>query len=613
MRKEIYQFSKEDAKRFADEQHIKVRVHGDELQFLRCPYCRGGGEYGFDRDTFAINLETGQFNCLRAGCGAKGNMLTLAKDFNFSLGRDVDEYYRPRRRFRDLRRFPRPDGSKPEAVQYMKARGISEKIVLEYGITSHRDNSRQLCIPFFDEDGVMQLMKYRNMDFKKGDAGNKEWSMSNCKPILFGMDHCDSEKSDTLVMTEGQIDSLSVTEAGIPNAVSVPNGAKGFTWIPYCWNFMSRFNRLIVFGDHEKGHITLLEEMKSRFHGIVCHVRPEDYQGCKDANEILLKYGPDAIRKAIDNAVPAGNDQIIKLSDVEPQDLEKMQAIITGIEELDEITGGLYLGSLDILTGERGNGKSTFASQIISRAIEQDFTTFIYSGELMDWMVQDWIDRQIAGPESVISRKDKNNHLIHLIQKDNVERIHAWYDDRCYIYDMDRALREEQDPEPVISILEKAIRMYGCNVFMVDNLMTAMDDDLRTDIYRQQSNFVKRLAVMAKKYNVLIILIAHPRKRQVAETGNDDVLGSSNITNLADVVMWYDRLKEDKNDPAPADRILQVTKNRLNGRTTKRIDLWFNQASKRISDTPGEFDWNLGWDKPVAGFEDVENIDEIPF
>ncbi|MFR7901549.1 MAG: toprim domain-containing protein [Ruminococcus sp.] len=73
----------------------------------------------------------------------------------------------------------------------------------------------------------------------------------------------------TLVLTEGQIDSLSVAESGIENAVSVPNGKNGFTWVPYCWDWLQNFDTLIVFGDRENGRITLLDDMQRRFRGVV--------------------------------------------------------------------------------------------------------------------------------------------------------------------------------------------------------------------------------------------------------------------------------------------------------------------------------------------------------
>ena len=79
---------------------------------------------------------------------------------------------------------------------------------------------------------------------------------------------------------------------------------------------------------------------------------------------------------------------------------------------------------------------------------------------------------------------------------------------------------------------------------MVDNLMTAISDDISSDLYRQQTQFVRQLAIMAKRMNVIIILIAHPRKTIGFEFGNNDVAGSSNITNLADVVIRYAKPKQ---------------------------------------------------------------------
>ena len=90
---------------------------------------------------------------------------------------------------------------------------------------------------------------------------------------------------------------MSCHEASIRNAFSVPGGAKGFTWYPPSYDFVSQFSEMIIFGDYENGAITLLDEMKQRFGGVIKHVRPEDYLDCKDANEILLKYGREQILK----------------------------------------------------------------------------------------------------------------------------------------------------------------------------------------------------------------------------------------------------------------------------------------------------------------------------
>ncbi len=287
----MYEFKERDAFDFARHIHAQAREHNGELCFRLCPYCNPK-PLRDNLSTFSINLKTGQFKCLRASCGASGNMLTLSKDFDFSLGGEIDEYYRPRRQFRKMKTPMKPIEPKPEAVRYLNRRGISEKVIKRYQITVQTEHPNILVFPFLDAVGQMQFVKYRKTDFNREKDKNKEWCEANCKPILFGMAQCNN-KFDKLVITEGQIDSLSVAEAGIENAVSVPTGAKGFTWIPYCWDWINRFEEVIVFGDHEAGRITLLDELSSRLKCTVKHVLEADYRGCKDANEILQKYGAD--------------------------------------------------------------------------------------------------------------------------------------------------------------------------------------------------------------------------------------------------------------------------------------------------------------------------------
>lgn len=605
----IYEFQPEDAERFAREIGITARRQGDELKFKICPYCKSRK----DKGTFAINLKTGAFNCKRASCGAKGNMLTLAKDFDFSLGRDVDAYLSGGKRFKNMKKYPRPK-TKPKAVEYMEGRGISKEVTEAYALTTQRDHDNVLVFPFFDDDGNMQFAKYRNIEFVKGETkGSKEWCEANCKPILFGMDKCDPEVNDgTLVMTEGQIDSLSCAEAGIKNAVSVPTGAQGFTWVPYCWDFLSKFKTLIVFGDHENGHITLLAEMQTRFHGTVKHVREEDYLDCKDANEILRKHGKQAIIDAVARAVPVTDERFKKLSEVQRKDLTQVPMMSSGLSGLDAVIGGFYFGQLIILTGERGKGKSTLGSQFIAEAINQNHVSMCYSGEMPDWLFQDWFDRQCAGQSHINNRRRNDGYVSYVVDAESAVKIHAWYDAKCYLYD-DTVLAGKEEQEALPDVVRKAIVQYGCKVILLDNLMTAMQDDMARDFYRQQSEFVRELATIARQYEVIIFLVAHPRKSNGYTFRNDDVSGSGNITNLAHMVLNY---TDPLNDDDPGDQILQVTKNRLTGRTNmKGIPLWFQESSKRISEVENDFSWRFGWESAVDamdGFTDTDG-DGIPF
>ena len=603
-----YEFNREDAFRFVQEMGAKGRQQGDELQLYDCPYCHGASRG--DKWKFAINLKTGAFNCKRGKCGAKGNMITLHKDFGFSLGAEADAYLDSSwKRYRNIHPKTKPEVREP-AVEYMASRGISRAVAERYHITCRKDRPEILVFPFYDENGIMQFVKYRNAEYAKEKGGSKEWCEANCKPILFGMDQCDPEKSKTLVMTEGQIDSLSCAEAGIENAVSVPTGKNGFTWVPYCWDFLQQFDTLIIFGDCENGEITLLTDMAARFHGKTMHVRIEDYKGCKDANDILCAHGTAAIREAIANAEPVLAANIERLSDVTPKTFDQLEKFGTGFKALDQILGGFCLGQLILLTGERGNGKSTLASQFGIRAIKAGYAVFFYSGELLDWYFRGWFDRQVAGPDYINARSHPSGFTDYLVNQEIMPNMANWYRDRAYLY---TSADVPDENEGLLAVAEKAVVQYGCKVLMVDNLMTALDDDIASDLYRQQSEFVRNLASMAKRLNVLIFLIAHPRKRVPGDFGNDDIAGSGNITNLADVVLRYDKPAEEaKRDPDTKQRDLTVLKNRLTGRTNRKgIPLFFDEPSKRIAESEDEkaFRWEVGWEDSFYSISE----EEVPF
>ena len=616
----IYEFKEEDAYRFARQQNIEVKCSGDEMFFKTCPYCKPLPTRGNVR-SFSINLKTGQFKCLRASCGVSGNMITLSRDFDFSLGNEVDEYYRPQKQYRRIKTPENPIVSRDPAVKYLVSRGISSETVNKYEVTTKKDNNNILIFPFYDENKRIQFIKYRKTDFDKKTDSSKEWCERNCKPILFGMKQC-NEKYDRLVITEGQIDSLSVASSGIENAVSVPTGANGFTWVPYCFNWVSKFQEIVVFGDFEKGHMTLLDDIRKRFPNKVRHVREEDYKGCKDANEILQKYGRDAVKSAVENAVLVPIKRVIPLSDVENVDIYKLPKLKTGIKELDmTLCGGIPFGIVCIIAGKRGDGKSTFSSQIMANAIEQGYTTFAYSGELPNYMYKAWFDFQIAGRNHIVENRTDFGTVDRFITKKNQELINAWYRNKAYIYDS--RIIEGDEKEDLLKSVEKAIMQYDVKVILIDNLMTAMyiDDVKGTDKYDRQGQFVRRLTEIALRYNVLILLVAHRRKNSFSTDANDEISGSGDITNLAGVTLSYDRgSKEDieKGLMGKESRKLIVAKNRLFGKLNlEGIVLEYDEKSKRIYDprekNSGGLHQQFGWDKSSDDWSYGMNLEDTPF
>ena len=539
-------------------------------------------------------------------------MHVLARDFTwFDLRRGGNTYNQLKKQYRTFKKM-HPIESKPDAIKILEARGISADITKKYEITTQTEHKNILAMPFRDENGDVPFIKYRKADYNPKIDKNKEWCQAGGKPILFGMHQCNLNNK-TLVLTEGQIDSLSVAEARIENAVSVPTGANGFTWIPHCWKWLQNFETLIVFGDFENGKMTLLDEMKKRFPGVVKAIRQQDYKGCKDANELLQKYGKEAVKQAVNNAERVAIDRVKEIADIEAVDLFSLPKISTGITGIDKVlSGGIYLGQTVILTGKRGDGKSTLGSQILANALDNGKSVFAYSGELPDYFFKRWLDFQIAGQQNVIDRAGEAGSVNYFIPDSKVHKISEWYRGRAYLFDNQST--EDNELEYLLSTIEKAIQQYGIQLVLLDNLMTALDIGLDIDLYRAQSKFVDKLVKISKNYNVAVILVVHPRKNSLGADDNDVVSGSSDITNKVDVVMTY---KRDKTLPDD-ERLLTISKNRLTGKLAigaKAIKLYFNEASKRISDDQDNFRKPYGWEADSNGFMPVTDMEqmEIPF
>ena len=582
-----YEFNKNDVYRFADLIGTKTKQMGNELSFMTCPYCKGQGRD--NQYKFSINLISGAFKCLRSSCEAKGNMITLAKDFDFKLSGWNDA---PVKKYMHFKKPEKPIVPKAPAVKYLESRGISEDVAKRYEITTQNGKDNILVFPFFDDKGEMPFIKYRKTDFDKAKDSNKEWTQKGGKPILFGMKQCNLENK-TLIITEGQMDSLSVVESGLENGVSVPTGAKGFTWIPHCWEWMHNFDTLIVFGDHEKDHITLVDELKSRINFLrIKVVREEDYKDCKDANDILRKHGKEQVRACVENAKDIPIQNVIALADVKdinPFEIEKMK---TGFKDLDELLyGGLPFGGITLITGKSGEGKSTVISQMLLYAIQEGHKVFAYSGELPNGIFKAWLTYQAAGANHVFKYRTQWGNEGYNVSDSNKQQIYEWFRDNIFVYSDENI--EGDEKADLIKISEDMIVRCGVDVILIDNLMTGLDlvTIKESDKYERQSLFVKALGRLCLKYNVLIMLVAHMRKNNFSANGNDEVSGSGDITNLCSITLMYERDRDN-----PDNRKLKCWKNRMFGRTNPEgWNMYYDERSKRVYGDRDNVNYEFGW------------------
>lgn len=609
-----YEYKVDDVLGFASAMGYDTRHKGNELEFKYCPYCGGNKK---DQYTFSINLETGAYCCLRASCGKQGHFVELARDFNYPL---LDT--QPKR----YRRLPQREIKVREpAVEYLKTRGISEATAKKYKITTQNGKDNILVFPFYDENGIMVAAKYRKTDFKKGVDKCKEWFEHDTKPILFGMRQC--EDFTQLVITEGQLDSLACADSGVKNAVSVPNGARGFTWVEHCYNWVMQFEEIIVFGDCENNHITLVDDITKKFpKKKIKVVRMVDYLGEKDANDILRKYGKAAVLKAIENAELRPVSSVKSVADAKSINLSELPKIRTGIYELDKAIGGIYYGQVALLTGKRGEGKSTLGSMIYKAALEQDVSCFAYSGELPDYHFRSWLDLQIAGRENVIEKHNEYDEPYYVIADNAVKVLDEYYNGRAYIYDNDAlytASDEDKEQVMLLKTIERVARQYDVKFVLLDNLMTAIDVSDSDELFNSQREFVKKVKSLARELNIAILLIAHPKKESKGtELNNDSVSGTSDITNLVDVVITYS-----KNDDTATNDLFQsvigVTKNRLTGKILtgkKRILVKYSSCTKRIACMKDDIDHvskcfmkktSATEFTDLSGFVDLPSDDEV--
>jgi twinkle protein len=341
--------------------------------------------------------------------------------------------------------------------------------------------------------------------------------------------------------------------------------------------------------------------MKVKFPKITRVVRIEDYQGYKDANDLLRAAGKEAVIRAVEQSEYVTSTRLKEMAEVEAVNIEKQPCISTGIREVDKLlTGGFRYGGVVILTGKRGDGKSTMASQFIADALGQGHNCMIYSGEMPNVFVKNWLDRQLIG-KAVLTNSE-------------IDRCNAWYRGRLFVYDDSDLTEDDDEAEALVEIMEEAILQKNCELLLIDNLMTAMEESAPTNevLYRKQSEFVGKMAKMARRLNVIILLIAHPRKTFGNYVSNDDVSGSADITNKASVVMTYSRVIIDKEEPDPTERRLEVIKNRLTGKLGD-VHVYYSDESKRIVGPDRKF--NRCYIQPTFGLNVEINDEEmeIPF
>jgi hypothetical protein len=178
----------------------------------------------------------------------------------------------------------------------------------------------------------------------------------------------------------------------------------------------------------------------------------------------------------------------------------------------------------------------------------------------------------------------------------------------AYIRKLEQLSKSKKEPAEELSDAEQKELINATIVYGVRyNLMTCRyGTDSDNNFYRMQSNLVGQLVEFAKRYDIHVHLVAHPRKSN-GGLDNDDVAGSGDITNRADNVFSLERLSESDKKSHNCDTMLKILKNRVEGASGK-IGLNYDPISRRLY-MPSKGNTRVyGWEKP-ADEQDFYEID----
>jgi len=319
----------------------------------------------------------------------------------------------------------------------------------------------------------------------------------------------------------------------------------------------------------------------------------------KDINDCLQVGGKTFVMDLISSAKDVPVKSVVDYSEIEELDISQMDGVKTGIKPLDDELIKLFYGTLTILSGRPGSGKTSLIDQTIAETIDNGSPVFLYSKELPERLSANWFNTIIAGRRNMVEKQSNNGKKYYVVPYEIQKKMQSFYNKKLFIYKDD----ESNDFEAVLKSAEECVRKFGCKLIVLDNLMMIDLKCNESDKNTAQTNLINLLIKFAVKFNVAVVLIAHPRKTQDSNSDIEmyDIAGSSNIINLAMRSIGLRRVsKKEKEDVKCKwknfDVVLTVMKDRMFGKSDIQIGLWYDLVSRRFYTDYLEYDKQFAWD-----------------
>ena len=415
------------------------------------------------------------------------------------------------------------------AVKYFESRKIRQDVLNSMKIYSDKEYMPQfekdievICFPYFVNNELVNI-KYR--------GANKSFKMySGAKLVFYNFDAL--LNNDEIIITEGEIDALTWIACNRKNVISVPNGASNNTdYLDETIELLSKKEKVYISTDIDSKGIDLRDELVKRIGFDKCYII--DYKGCKDVNEYLMKYDFVDVLKLLDEAKLKPIEGIIKVENIY-NDIHDyyLQGDKSGLK-INVLCIDDYItwetSRLAVCTGIPSSGKSEFIDYILVKLN----------------LIHGWKSVYFT-PENYPLKYHYEKIYEKLIgKKFNISHSNEVEFDMAYEYINDNFFyilpEESTDINFILNRTKFLIKSKGIKCLVIDPY-NKLDHQWKAG--QSETNYIScfldKLTHFCKLYDILIILIAHPRKIDKNKDGEFlvptlyDIAGSANFYNKTD-------------------------------------------------------------------------------
>ncbi len=410
-----------------------------------------------------------------------------------------------------------------DSINFLQSRGIGRSTSEYLKLTSAMTYFPQLQN---ESDGILFPYHRKNKIYgHKIRCSSEKFHVCDHKlNTFFNINNVDLDDCDQIIITEGEMDTVSLVEAMIPNPVSVPNGAafserEDGTVFEYLWNakdLIDTAQKIIIFSDDDEKGSLLADELARRIGRFKCW-RPCMPESCKDANDILMKFGKEKLQEIVKSVEPWPVSGLYEASCfidkmMELYDNDKIHRVSTGFKKLDELYS-VSPGILTVVTGVPSAGKSTMIDQImVNLAVREDWRFAVCSFENNP-------EIHIGKLLEMRLRKDFFEREGHTrMTKDEINDNWPWVNDHFkFICQLDG------NPLPIETIIENikaAVFRWGIKGCVIDPYNYITRSKSSENETQWISEILTSVRMVAAAYGLHIWFVAHPTKMQPNEAGN---------------------------------------------------------------------------------------------